>query len=142
MLPKFHSNSASLLRHGSPRTAMKCALMIFALLASSLAFARGKRVTVTVVGSTVVSATSTSNVNCVGERCRGSRMSAPASGEIAIAAEIDGQHVILYCDHNPQQQCVGLRAGDYKGEVKDDHVWIKALPFDGKKSKRINYTIQ
>lgn len=121
---------------------MKRALIIVAVLTSTFAFARGKRVTVTVIASTMVGG-KRSNITRVGEESRTSRMPVlPARDEIAIAAEINGQHVILYCDNSAQQHCVGLRAGDYKGEMKGDDVWIKAMPADGKKSKRMKYTIR
>ncbi len=119
---------------------MKRALTILLVLISTFALARGKRATVTVLASTAVGGMSRDD--CPDKPCHLSRVSAQKVDEIAIAAELDGQHVILYCNNATETRCVGLRPGQYKAEIKGDSVLIKAFPPDGKKAKPIKYSIR
>ncbi len=123
---------------------MKRALTILLVLTSTFALARGKRVTVTVLASTAVGGMS--GDDCTAKPCHLSRVSAQKVDEIAIAAELDGRHVILYCNNATESRCKGLRPGHYKAELKSDSlgdfVLIKAFRPDGKKSKPIKYAIR
>ncbi len=118
---------------------MKRTLIILLVLTSTFALARGKRVTVTVLGSTAVGGMSSDD--CPGKPCHLSRVSAHKVDGIAIAAELEGRHVILYCNNAAEDRCVGLRPGQYKAEIKDDSILIKAFRPDGKKAK-LKYSIR
>ncbi len=120
---------------------MKRTLVLFIIVSSVLAFARGKRVIVTVLASTTVGGMSSGD-ECAGKGCHLSRVSAHSADEIAIAAEIDGKHVILYCNNATESRCVRLRPGEYKGEIKDESVVIKGLSLEGKKAKPVRYEIR
>lgn len=120
---------------------MKRAVVLIIVLSSTLVFARGKRVIVTVLASTAVGGMSRAE-ECAGNRCPLSRVSAQSVNAIAIAAEIDGQHVILYCNNVSEGRCVGLRPGQYKGEIKDDSVLIKGFRLEGRKAKPVRYEIR
>lgn len=120
---------------------VKRTLVLFIIMSSALAFARGKRVTVTVLASTSVGGMSSGD-GCAGKGCHLSRVSAHSTNEIAVSAEIEGQHVILYCNNATESTCVRLRPGQYKGEIKDDSVVIKGLRLEGKKAKPVRYEIR
>jgi hypothetical protein len=120
---------------------VKRTLVFLIIVSSALAFARGKRVIITVWASTTVGGMSSGD-ECAGKGCHPSRVSAHSANEIAIAAEIDGQHVILYCNNATESRCVRLRPGEYKGEMKDNSVLIKDLRLEDKKAKPVRYEIR
>lgn len=117
---------------------MKRTFLLLVIMSSTFACARARHVTVTVLASTQVGGMSRDE--CVGKVCYTAARS--IGKEIAIAAEIDGQHVFLYCNDAVDDRCVALQPGEYKGELKSDSISIKAFPHGGKKSKRIKYSIR
>ena len=116
-------------------------LILLVVLTSALAFARGRHVTVNVLASTAVGGMASGD-DCVGKGCHLSRVSSRSLDEVAVAAEVNGQHVILYCNRATEDTCVGLRPGAYKAEIKANFVVIKGLRFNGKKAKPIRYAIR
>lgn len=124
---------------GGTEATVKRTVLLLVIMSSTFGFARGRHVTVTVLASTQVGGMSRGD-DCVGKVCYAAARSVVKG--IAIAAEIDRQHVFLYCNEAAEGRCVALQPGQYQGELKSDSISIKAFPGGGKKSKRIKYSIR
>jgi hypothetical protein len=117
---------------------MKRTVLLLVIMSSVFAFARGKHVTLTVLASTQVGGMSRGE--CVGKLCYTAARS--TAKEIAVSAEMDGRHVLLYCNDALEPNCAALKPGTYKGKLESDEISIKARVGDGRKSKTIKYSIR